>query len=255
MSSGSLGRKLLLVRRSRGLTLEDAAFESRIPVALLREMENDDLSGFANRVYAKSFLKLYGDYLGLDLRAELEAFDWSEPEVSADVAGQRPFAPVPERYFLSVPAPRPRRMGFVLCGASGVLALLAAAGLRYFEARLARAEELAAQRPGRVQMMAYEALVAARPGPGLPPVERDPVVAPAGSGQSDGVSDRKEEIVTVVDDAGALGAEAVWPGWNLVPGAEGWEQSREPVVEARQDPDRGSGVEFPLSGIVVPIGP
>ena len=250
MSSGSLGRKLLLVRRSRGLTLEDAAFESRIPLALLREMENDDLSGFANRVYAKSFLKLYGDYLGLDLRAELESFDWKEPEVSADAGGQLPFAPVPERYFLSVPAARPRRMGLVLCGASGVLALLAAAGLRYFEARLARAEELAAQRPGRVQMMAYEALVAARPGPGLPPVERDAVVA-AGSGPTAEVSLPPEGVLTFTEE----GAEAVWPGWNLVPRLAEWEQSREPLVEVRQDPGREPGVEFPLSGVVVPVGP
>jgi cytoskeleton protein RodZ len=254
MSSGSLGRKLLLVRRSRGLTLEDAAFESRIPVALLREMENDDLSGFANRVYAKSFLKLYGDYLGLDLRAELEAFDWKEPGVSADLAGQRPFAPVPERYFLSVPAARPRRMGLVLCGASGVLALLAAVGLRYFEGRLARAEEMAAQRPGRVQMMAYEALVAARPGPGLPPVERDPVVAAAGSEPTVEVPAQRGGVLTFTEE-GAVESEAVWPGWNLVPGLGAWEQSPEPVVEARQDPGREPGVEFPLSGIVVPVGP
>jgi len=254
MSSGSLGRKLLLVRRSRGLTLEDAAFESRIPVALLREMENDDLSGFANRVYAKSFLKLYGDYLGLDLRAELEAFDWSEPEVSADLEGHRPFAPVPERYFLSVPAARPRRMGLVLCGASGVLALLAAVGLRYFEARLARAEELAAQRPGRVQMMAYEALVAARPGPGLPPVERDPVVAAAEPEQTAEVPVQRGEALTFTEE-GTVEADADWPGWNLMPGLGAWEQSPEPMVEARQGPGRGTGVEFPLSGIVVPVGP
>jgi hypothetical protein len=69
------------------------------------------------------------------------------------------------------------------------------------------------------------------------------------------VSGKEEDVVTVMDDAGAWGAEAVWLGWNLVPGAEGWEQSREPVVEARRDPDREPGVEFPLSGIVVPIGP
>jgi hypothetical protein len=250
MSSGSLGRKLLLVRRSRGLTLEDAAFESRIPVALLREMENDDLSGFANRVYAKSFLKLYGDYLGLDLRAELEAFDWREPEVSADLAGHRPLAPVPERYFLSVPAARPRRMGLVLCGASGVLALLAALGLRYFEARLARAEELAAQRPGRVQMMAYEALVAARPGPGLPPVERDP----ADPEPTAEVAVQRGEALTLKEE-GTVEVDADWPGWDLMPGLGPWEQSPEPVVEARQDPGKETGVEFPLSGIVVPVGP
>ena len=51
------------------------------------------------------------------------------------------------------------------------------------------------------------------------------------------------------------GAEAVWPGWNLVPRLAEWEQSREPLVEVRQDPGREPGVEFPLSGVVVPVGP
>jgi cytoskeleton protein RodZ len=250
MSSGSLGRKLLLVRRSRGLTLEDAAFESRIPVTLLREMENDDLSGFANRVYAKSFLKLYGDYLGLDLRGELEVMDWSEPEEDTEKSGGRPFAPVPERYFLSIPAARPRRMGMVLGGASAVLALLAAVGLRYFEARLARAEEMAANRPGRVQMMAYEALVAARPGPGLPPVERaaaTPTVAAARPAAT---------TAPVTGAAQPSEQEAAWPGWDHAPGLrDEREVSPEPVVEARQEPKAEPPGEFPLSGLVVPVGP
>jgi len=254
MSSGSLGRKLLLVRRSRGLSLEDAAFESRIPVGLLREMENDDLSGFANRVYAKSFLRLYGDYLGMDLRAELDALDWKEPEVATDGAGHRPPAPAPERYFLSVPAARPRRMGLVLCGASAVLALLAAVGLRYFGARLARAEELAAQRPGRVQMMAYEALVAARPGPGLPPVERDVVVVAAGPEPTGEVAAKPGAVLAFTKET-APGADAVWPGWNLLPGPVAWEVSPEPAAGARQDPGTDPGGKFPLSGVVAPVGP
>ena len=63
--------------QARNLAIEDVAFETRIPHQRLSEMENDDLSNFANLTYAKGFLKLYSKYLDLDLSDYLDEFDTS----------------------------------------------------------------------------------------------------------------------------------------------------------------------------------
>ncbi len=73
----SVGHQLMKARQARDLAIEDVAFETRIPHQRLREMENDDLSNFANLTYAKGFLKLYSKYLDLDLSDYLDEFDTS----------------------------------------------------------------------------------------------------------------------------------------------------------------------------------
>ena len=73
----SVGHQLMKARQLRGLSIEDVAFETRIPHLRLRDMENDDLSNFANLTYAKGFLKLYSRYLKLDLSDYLDEFDTS----------------------------------------------------------------------------------------------------------------------------------------------------------------------------------
>ena len=83
MTLGSIGRKLLVVRKSRGLSLEDVAFHTRIPVARLREMENDDLSNFASITYARSFLRLYSRYLDVDISEHLDEFSTSAMAAAA----------------------------------------------------------------------------------------------------------------------------------------------------------------------------
>ncbi len=71
----SVGHQLKQAREARFLTIEDVAFDTRVPHQRLRDMENDDLSNFANLTYAKGFLKLYSRYLDLDLSGYLDEFD------------------------------------------------------------------------------------------------------------------------------------------------------------------------------------
>lgn len=71
----SAGTQLRQARQARDLCIEDVAFETRIPHQRLRELENDDLSNFANLTYAKGFLKLYSKFLDLDLSDYLDEFD------------------------------------------------------------------------------------------------------------------------------------------------------------------------------------
>ena len=72
----SIGKKLAQARLARGLTLEEAAMETRIRAKQLAALEADDYSSFANNTYARGFLLMYGKFLNVDVRAfarELEA--------------------------------------------------------------------------------------------------------------------------------------------------------------------------------------
>lgn len=80
----SVGHQLMKAREARCLSIEDVAFQTRIPHQRLRDMENDDLSNFANLTYAKGFLKLYSKFLDLDLSDYLDEFDTS---AISDVTG------------------------------------------------------------------------------------------------------------------------------------------------------------------------
>jgi cytoskeletal protein RodZ len=68
----------MAARMDRGWSVEDVAFKTHIPASRLRELENDDFSNFANLTYAKGFLKIYSNYLELDLSEYLDQFNTSE---------------------------------------------------------------------------------------------------------------------------------------------------------------------------------
>lgn len=68
----TLGQRLQAAREARGLSLTDAAHETRVPVARLRHLEADNLAAFGSMTYARSFLRLYAGYLGVDAGEALE---------------------------------------------------------------------------------------------------------------------------------------------------------------------------------------
>ena len=124
MTHGSIGRRLLVVRKSRGLSLEDVAFHTRIPVARLREMENDDLSNFAGITYARSFLRLYSRYLDVDISEHLDQFSKS---AMAAAAGHEfvQSAHVGGSVFGSGASPRNHRRGGLLAATTAVIGIVA----------------------------------------------------------------------------------------------------------------------------------
>jgi cytoskeletal protein RodZ len=70
----SIGQQLSHARKARDLTPEDVAFHTRIPANRVRDLENDDLSKFANLTYARGFLKIYSRFLDLDISDYLDQF-------------------------------------------------------------------------------------------------------------------------------------------------------------------------------------
>jgi hypothetical protein len=84
----SVGKLLRSQREKRKLALDEVYKNIKIHPKYIRALENDDYSVFEGKVHAKGFLKIYSQYLGLDLaevmalwRREYEAgFESSKEE-------------------------------------------------------------------------------------------------------------------------------------------------------------------------------
>ncbi len=76
----TLGSQLKAARLARHESLEDISKAIRIRVAYLEALEADDLSRLPSPVHARGFLRLYADYLGLDLTELLEGASAQAPQ-------------------------------------------------------------------------------------------------------------------------------------------------------------------------------
>ena len=65
--ASSFGEQLRARREQKGLTLEDAAHQTRIPAALLMRLEEGQYEDFSSPAYSRSFLRLYCGYLNLSV--------------------------------------------------------------------------------------------------------------------------------------------------------------------------------------------
>ena len=63
----TVGQRLRAARESQKLTLEKAAAATRLRVHHLQALEADDYSVMASAAQGRGFLRLYADYLGIDL--------------------------------------------------------------------------------------------------------------------------------------------------------------------------------------------
>lgn len=70
----TIGKKLRVTRESKGLSLNDVAFETRMHPSFVEALEMDDYSAFANTTYARSFLTLYCRFLNVEAGDAIEQF-------------------------------------------------------------------------------------------------------------------------------------------------------------------------------------
>ncbi len=68
----TIGQQLGETRREKGLTVSDVAHDTRIHPNMILNIEEDDFSKFPSVAYAKSFLRKYGEYLGVDLSTSMD---------------------------------------------------------------------------------------------------------------------------------------------------------------------------------------
>jgi len=81
--ASTIGKQLAQKREGEGISVEEVSHRTRIPIRLVRCLENDDYSGFPNLVYARSFLRMYCAHLGIDGAADLEGMREPAPARSA----------------------------------------------------------------------------------------------------------------------------------------------------------------------------
>lgn len=62
----TLGQKLRAAREKKRVTLSKAAASTRIKIQNLEMMENDDFTRMPAPTYAKGFIRIYANFLGLD---------------------------------------------------------------------------------------------------------------------------------------------------------------------------------------------
>ena len=62
-----MGRLLEGIRRQKGLSLQEAARWTGVPVRQLAGLENGDHAPLPDADYVRLSLRVYADYLGLDL--------------------------------------------------------------------------------------------------------------------------------------------------------------------------------------------
>lgn len=74
----SIGNRLRAAREAKGLSVDDAAHQTRIQAILIGGLENDDYSNFPSTTYAKSFLSLYSQFLDVDASEALAQFSSGE---------------------------------------------------------------------------------------------------------------------------------------------------------------------------------
>ncbi len=70
----SFGENLRREREMRGVTLEEISAATKISVRFLACVENEDFSKLPGGIFARSFIRSYGRYLGLDEEALLAEF-------------------------------------------------------------------------------------------------------------------------------------------------------------------------------------
>ena len=70
----TIGSRLKAARESKGMSIDDVAFETRIRGTYLKCLEADDYSQFASTTYAKSFLTLYSRFLEVEVDEAMHFF-------------------------------------------------------------------------------------------------------------------------------------------------------------------------------------
>lgn len=130
------GKRLEKARIDRGLSIEEAAEAVRIRATFLRALENSDLTKFPNAAYSKSFLLMYGKYLGVNLNAVAREIDTTTQMkvegyqyLTSRAAEQPKSKPDAEPAFSMAPAPRASGSWLPLAVLGGFGAVVLVAGI------------------------------------------------------------------------------------------------------------------------------
>jgi preprotein translocase subunit SecG len=74
LNIGTIGQKLEAARRSKGVSVSEAGQATKILSKFIDAMESDDFGALSAPVYAKSFIRMYAQYLGLDAQPLVDEY-------------------------------------------------------------------------------------------------------------------------------------------------------------------------------------
>ena len=96
--AASIGERLQQAREAKGLSLDDVASQTRIPIRHLQHIEREEWDALPAVTYCVGFVRSYAGAVGLD-GAELGR------ELREKLGGMRTRTPTPEYYEPADPAP------------------------------------------------------------------------------------------------------------------------------------------------------
>lgn len=74
LNIGTIGQKLEAARHAKGVTVSEAGHATKILSKFIEAMEADDFGALSAPVYAKSFIRMYAQYLSLDARPLVDEY-------------------------------------------------------------------------------------------------------------------------------------------------------------------------------------
>lgn len=112
-----IGSALREAREQRGLELGDVEDATRIRATYLAALEDERFDRLPGRAYAKGFLRVYADFLGLDGRRLVEMFNERVPDAEPQELAPPTVASVRARPWLN---PLPLTLALVALALAGV---------------------------------------------------------------------------------------------------------------------------------------
>ena len=178
----SIGDRLRQAREAKGLTLEDVASRTRIPIRHLQHIEIEEWDALPAITYCVGFVRSYANTVGLD-GAELGR------EVRDRLGGTRVRMPPPEYYEPADPARVPPRSVALIVAILGVILVL---GYLYWRSTLDEEE----MPPAGVTLPVPEPKASQAPPPGPQPIQPQAV-----AGQAVTLAATEESWVRIEDAA------------------------------------------------------
>ena len=211
------GKHLQKARTDRGLSIEQAAAAVRIRSTFLRALESSDLTKFPNAAYAKSFLLMYGKFLGVDLKSIAALIDTTTQmkvegyQYLTNRAAEQPKAKAePELTFSAAPPPKASDSWLPLLVLGGTVVLVVIGFIVWNNVN--RLGDVQPSGPPKSAERAG-AGTSVEPLAGVPPAT--PPTAPAAVPEASGTPPPRPRVISTPENGGAL----ITPGDPEIPRA------------------------------------
>ncbi len=74
LNIGTIGQRLEAARQAKGVSVSEAGQATKILSKFIEAMEHDDFGALSAPVYAKSFIRMYAQYLGLEAQPLVDEY-------------------------------------------------------------------------------------------------------------------------------------------------------------------------------------